>query len=85
MFFQKAEGKILFTSDLWSDENRHLFMALTAHWITWQASKLVLKAGLLAFTHVPGFHNRASLTTIILGLLDHAEVTDKVSDYNCTV
>lgn len=80
MFFQKAEGKISFTSDLWSDENRHPFMALMAHWITQQASKLVLKAGLIAFTHIPGSHDGVSLAAIILGLLDHAEVMDKVSD-----
>jgi len=80
IFFQKAEGKILFTSDLWSDENRCPFMELRAHWIAQQASKLVLKAGLIAFTHIPSSHDGVSLTAIILGLLDHAEVMDKVSD-----
>ncbi|KAG1782525.1 hypothetical protein EV702DRAFT_1192199 [Suillus placidus] len=66
----KAEGKILFTSDLWSDNNRRLFLALTAHWIAQQerTSKLVLKAALIAFTHVPGSHDAVSLAAIILEL-----------------
>ncbi|KAG2337292.1 hypothetical protein BDR05DRAFT_835904, partial [Suillus weaverae] len=29
-----AQGKVSFTSDLWSDSNLCPFMALTAHWIT---------------------------------------------------
>ncbi|KAG2350045.1 hypothetical protein BDR05DRAFT_832935, partial [Suillus weaverae] len=46
-----SEGKVSFTTDLWSDDNRHPFLALTAHWIAQQerTSQLVLKATLLAF------------------------------------
>ncbi|KAG1820909.1 uncharacterized protein BJ212DRAFT_1478003 [Suillus subaureus] len=73
----KAEGKILFTSDLWSDENHHLFIALIAHWIAQHGSKLILEAGLLAFSHIPGSYDGVSLAVVILGLLDCAEVTDK--------
>jgi hypothetical protein len=52
---------------------------LTAHWIVLQASKLVLKASLIAFSYIPGSYDGVSLAAVILGLLDR--VADKVSHY----
>lgn len=57
LFCQNAEGNISCTTDLWSDPNHHPFIALTAYWIILQASKLVLKAGLIAFSYIPGSHD----------------------------
>ncbi|KAG2352359.1 hypothetical protein BDR07DRAFT_1188577, partial [Suillus spraguei] len=47
----RAQGKISFTSDLWSDQKLRPFMALTAHWIAKeeQTSVLILKAALIVF------------------------------------
>ncbi|KAG2337339.1 hypothetical protein BDR05DRAFT_841823, partial [Suillus weaverae] len=47
----RAQGKISFTSDLWSDQKLCPFLALTAHWIAKeeQTSVLVLKAALITF------------------------------------
>ncbi|KAG2740808.1 hypothetical protein P692DRAFT_201665167, partial [Suillus brevipes Sb2] len=47
----KAEGKISFTSDLWSDPKLRPFLALTAHWLARETanSSLVLKGTLIAF------------------------------------
>jgi hypothetical protein len=80
-FLQAAQGKVSFTSDLWSDSNLRPFMALTAHWIAKadHSSALVLKAALVGFHHVPGSHTGEMLASVILHLLDRAGVTEKVS------
>ncbi|KAG1789470.1 hypothetical protein EV424DRAFT_1355714 [Suillus variegatus] len=51
-----AQGKVCFTSDLWSDYKLRPFMALTAHWIAKadKDSMLMLKVALIAFHYVPG-------------------------------
>jgi hypothetical protein len=80
-YLQAAQGKVLFTSDLWSDSNLCPFMALIAHWIAKadHNSALVLKVVLIGFHHVPGSHTGKLLASVILHLLDHAGVTEKVS------
>ncbi|KIM58279.1 hypothetical protein SCLCIDRAFT_91816, partial [Scleroderma citrinum Foug A] len=66
----KAEGKILFTSDIWTDENYCPFIAITTHWIskdnTDHAGSLKLKSGLIAFHYIPSTHSGLNLTMIIL-------------------
>jgi hypothetical protein len=81
LLLQRAQGKISFTSDLWSDKKLRPFMALTAHWIAKeeQTSVLVLKAALIAFHHVPGSHTGKSLGSMLLHLLDRADVAKDVS------
>ncbi|KAG2064774.1 hypothetical protein BDR04DRAFT_1034463, partial [Suillus decipiens] len=76
-----ALGKVLFTSDLWSDSNLCPFMAVTTHWITRadHSSVLVLNTVLIAFHHVPGSHMGELLAEVILHLLDQTGVTKKVS------
>lgn len=80
-YLQAAQGKVSFTSDLWSDSNLRPFMALTAHWIAKadHISALVLKVALIGFHHVPGSHTGELLALVILHLLDRAGVTEKVS------
>jgi hypothetical protein len=58
-------------------------MAITAHWITKEdwTNVLVLKAALIAFQHTPGTHSGDNLGASIVGLLDRANVTKKVSIY----
>jgi hypothetical protein len=48
---QQALGQISFTMDVWSDQNRRSFLALTAHWIAKapDTSSLQLKTALIAF------------------------------------
>jgi len=61
-------------------------MAITAHWITAATStqdparhaKLMLRADLIGFIHVPGWHTREHLAHAFLYALDHIHVTEKV-------
>lgn len=78
---QRAQGKISFTSDLWSDKKLRPFMALTAHWIAKEEKTLVLvlRVALIAFHHIPGSHTGKSLGSTLLHLLDRADVAKDVS------
>lgn len=81
-FCQKAEGKISFTADIWTDDNtKNPYLAITAHWIALEnrTAMLGLKAGLIAFHYLPGSHAGTVLGSQILGLLDRAKVTNNVS------
>ncbi|KAG1813497.1 uncharacterized protein BJ212DRAFT_1482407 [Suillus subaureus] len=75
-----TQGKVCFTSDLWSDFKLWSFMAIMAHWIAKANadSALMLKAALIMFHHVPSSHNEESLGSMILYLLDCAETATKV-------
>lgn len=77
---QDALGQVSFTTDIWSDQNRRSFLAITAHWIAKVAgtSSLQLKVAVIAFQRLQGHHDGVSLGTTILGLLDRAGVTLKV-------
>lgn len=57
------------------------FFALTAHWITQKEGtlSLQLKTALIAFHALSGRHMGESLAKALLGLLDRARVTKKVS------
>ena len=72
-------GLISFTCDIWSNQNRLPFLALTAHWISKVegTSSLKFKSGLIAFHHLRGQHTGALLAKILIGLLDRAAVTSK--------
>jgi hypothetical protein len=56
-------------------------MAITSHWIALddRTERLVLRAALIAFHHVPGNHTGMVLGSVMLQLLDRAEVTNNVS------
>ena len=77
---QAAVGRISFTMDIWSDQNRRGHLALTAHWIATiiGTTSLKLEADLIAFHRIHGDHDGESLATILLQLLDRAGVTRKV-------
>lgn len=73
-------GQISFTIDIWSDQNRRSYMAITAHWIAIisETTALELKAALIAFQQLAGDHDGESLSSVVLQLLDRAGITIKV-------
>jgi hypothetical protein len=79
-FTQDAVGQISFTMDIWSDQNRQSYMAITAHWIAVipGTTSLELKTALIAFHQLYGDHDGESLATVVLHLLDRAGITVKV-------
>jgi hypothetical protein len=79
-------GKISFTMDMWSDPDRKSYMAVTAHWIEHQAlqvsqtlqHKIILRADLLGFIHVPGSHTGSALAETFLFIINCLQIS-KVS------
>lgn len=75
-------GQISFTADIWSDQNRQSYLAITAHWIAkrgdTEVDVLTLKAALIAFHRLRSRHDGQSLADAVLHLLDRAGITDKV-------
>jgi hypothetical protein len=80
---QNAAGRISFTTDIWSDQNRQPYLAVTAHWISKSesegSSSLQLKAALIAFHRLRGSHDGKTLAKTVVELLDRADITVKVS------
>ena len=79
-FIQAALGQVSFTMDIWSDQLRRPYLAMTAHWIaeTAGASTLELKSALIAFHHMHENHSGDKLAKTVMYLLDRAGVTVKV-------
>jgi hypothetical protein len=77
---QNAPGKISFTADIWSNQSRHSFLAVTAHWVERDepTRHLKLRAALIAFHRLRGSHTGQRLARIALNILDRVGVTDKV-------
>ncbi|CDO72222.1 hypothetical protein BN946_scf184970.g74 [Trametes cinnabarina] len=76
---QNALGRISFTADLWTDPIMRAFMAVTAHYIIRaEGQHLVLKAHLIAFKHIEGHHDGASLARAFFTILEEEGVTWKV-------
>jgi hypothetical protein len=77
---QDAPGRISFTADIWSNQSRYPFLAVTAHWIERDESThhLKLQAALIAFHRLRGSHNGPRLARIVLHILDRVGVTEKV-------
>jgi hypothetical protein len=80
-------GRISFTTDAWTDPNQTSFMAVTAHWIqaieqqspTGVNKKLHLRADLIGFHKLPGRHSGEHLAHCFLFIIDHIQITSKVS------
>ncbi|KAF8263922.1 hypothetical protein EI94DRAFT_1481146, partial [Lactarius quietus] len=51
---ENSVGQISFTADTWSNQNRRLFLTITAHWITkvGKTTNLQLKSALITFHHL---------------------------------
>jgi hypothetical protein len=79
---QNAAGRISCTTDVWSDQNRRPYLAVTAHWIAKsEGSSLQLKASLIAFHRLRGSHDGKTLAKTVVELLDRAGITVKVSTF----
>lgn len=81
---QNAAGRISFTTDIWSDQNRQPYLAITAHWISKSegSPSLQLKTALIAFHRLRGGHDGKTLAKTVVELLDRAGITVKVSKLN---
>lgn len=66
--------------DIWSDQNRRPYLAMTAHWIARndKTASLQPKAALIAFHRLRGGHDGKSLSQVVIGLLDRVSLTVKV-------
>ena len=83
-FLQLSCRHISHTVDIWSNNNWHSFLAVTAHWIAKDPSSgsLKLRSALLAFHQIHGDHTSQSLAKIVLHLLDRAKTTAKIGTNN---
>ena len=73
-------SNISFTTDIWSDNNLMLYLAMTGHWISEDPTMkaLHLECALVAFHWLRDHHTGKSLANTVLYLLDRMNVTDKV-------
>jgi hypothetical protein len=73
-------GRVSFTLDIWSDQLRGAYLAMTAHWIAnvEGTSALGLKTALIAFHRLRREHNGRAIARTVVHLLDRADVTVKV-------
>ena len=77
---QDVPGRISFTADIWSNQSRYPYLAVTAHWIKRHESSrhLELRGALIAFHRLRGSHNGRRLARIVLHILDRVGITAKV-------
>ena len=76
---RKAEGRISYTTDLWSDPNLDSFMAITAHYMFREKTgQLEYRCGLIAFQHVEGSHSGVNLAMHFFKIIDGLGVAHKV-------
>ncbi|KAF4617427.1 hypothetical protein D9613_006423 [Agrocybe pediades] len=76
---QNSEGRISFTSDLWSDPNLRSFMAVTAHFLLKdEHTNLVTKNRLVAFRHISGSHSGKHLAEQFLLILKELGIAHKI-------
>jgi hypothetical protein len=80
IFSQSALGRLSFTADMWSSLGMHPYLAITVHWLSRRPDTchVVLRQALLAFRRVRGAHSGARISRIVMGILDAAEIVDKV-------
>ncbi len=79
--YKKSCGQISFTMDIWSSASLSPYLAVTSHWIARDGdtnNNLSLKATLIGFHHFTGPHMGKSIASVILSLMDHANITSKV-------
>jgi hypothetical protein len=60
--------------DIWSDQNRRSYLAITAHWIANETGTLRSRAALIAFHCLRG-HDGKTVGEIVVNLLDRAAIT----------
>ncbi|KAF5383852.1 hypothetical protein D9615_003798 [Tricholomella constricta] len=76
---RRAQGRVSYTCDLWSDPNLVSYMAVTAHFYIRENGRLVLRTYLVAFRHVSGSHSGVNLANALIGILDELGVAYKLA------
>jgi hypothetical protein len=73
--------------DIWSNQSRYPYLAVTVHWIEKDncTGHLKLRAALIAFHRLQGSHNGPRLARIALQILDQVEITAKVCGLYFTI
>ena len=75
---QNAEGRVSFTSDIWSDPNLTSYMATTVHFCQRDENgRLVVANRLLAFRIVEGRHDGNHLSRIMWEIFAEAGILHK--------
>jgi hypothetical protein len=74
---KNAMGQLLFTTDIWSNQDRVSYLAMTAHWIAKveETSTLHLKGIPIAFHRLRKRHMGKSLAKTVIHLLGRVDVT----------
>ena len=77
---QAVPGRISFTADIWSNQSRHPYLAVTAHWIKRHESshRLELQGALIGFHRLRGSHNGRRLARVVVHILDQVGIATKV-------
>lgn len=74
----RAEGRLSFTTDMWSNTNLDSYMAVSVHYVLRTKRGLDYCSDLLAFQYVDGSHSGANLARHFLQILDDFEIAHKV-------
>ncbi|KAI1783161.1 hypothetical protein LXA43DRAFT_1067898 [Ganoderma leucocontextum] len=76
---QSTEGRISFTSDMWTCRILRGYMAVTIHFCAKNAAqKLELRSRLRAFRYVPGRHTGANMAAQFITILEELGILHKV-------
>jgi hypothetical protein len=78
LFLQNSAGRISLTTDIWSNKQMRSYLAVTAHWLSINNTKLTLRAALIGFHHMKGKHSGPSIARAIFSVVERAGITDKV-------
>jgi hypothetical protein len=80
---ERAEGRISFTTDLWSDPSLDSYMAVSAHYyVRNEHRQLKRRNGLIAFRFVEGSHTGINLAQNFIKILEELNILGKVSLVN---
>ena len=80
----KSLGQVSFTTDLWSDPDQKPYMAVTAHWLELAhlqggQKKIIIRADLVGFVHVPGHHSGDRLAKAFFFIISRMGLAKKVN------
>ena len=56
------------------------FLAVTAHWLSIDNSKLTLRAALIGFHHMTGKHSGKAIADALVVILERAGILENVCD-----
>lgn len=83
---QWAEGRISFTTDLWSDPSLDSYMAVSTHYyVRDEHRRLKRRNGLIAFRFIEGSHTGVNLAQNFLKILQELKILGKVGDLHLSI